>query len=179
MKKHKCIDCDNLVNYGYTRCKSCAMKHNWKTGIYSGRKIMGINNPNHKEGYFCTDNYCKCGNKISSITAAYGSKKCHSCANTGDLNGSYIDGRSKKWKVVRNQCFERDHYTCNLCNIIGTYLQAHHIIHRKKCKDIYDINNLITLCKDCHGKMTRIEFSDKYLFYKQKFINYIKNEKYS
>lgn len=179
IKYNKCINCGNQINYGYTRCKSCAMKYNWKSGKYSERKNKGINNPNYKTGYFCTENYCKCGKKISSATIAYGNKRCHSCSNKGNLNGSYIDGRNQKWKIVRNQCFERDHYTCSLCNTAGAYLQAHHIIHRKNCRDIYDINNLITLCKKCHGEMTRIEFSSEYLFYKQKFINYIENEKHS
>jgi len=176
MKKHKCINCNNLINYGYTRCKSCAMKYNWKIGVYSKRKIIGKNNPNYKNGYFCTDNYCKCGKKISSATAAYGQKRCAICSHKANLNGSYIDGRSLKWKKVRKQCFERDKYSCILCKIKGTYLQAHHIIHRKLCKNKFDLNNLITLCKNCHARMTRIEFINEYKSYKNLFLNYIKNE---
>lgn len=176
MKKHKCLDCNNLVNYGYKRCKSCAMKYNWKIGEYSERKIMGINNPNYKHGYFCIDNYCKCGKKISSATVAYGQKRCSICSHKENLNGSYIDGRTKKWKQVSKRCLKRDNYTCILCKAIGLYLQAHHIIHRKNCINIYDINNLITLCRNCHARTTRIEFSNEYLFYKKIFLHYIENE---
>jgi hypothetical protein len=79
----------------------------------------------------------------------------------------------KNW---RKEIFERDKYTCQDCSKKGCYLEAHHIKEFSKLlkeNDIrsfpeaqkliilWDINNGITLCKDCHD--------NKYLLYgKQK-----------
>ena len=73
-----------------------------------------------------------------------------SCAN-------YID-----W---RNDIFERDNYSCKICHEIGGKLNAHHIKSFKSfieeynlkdledallCDKLWDTNNGITLCKECH-----------------------------
>lgn len=54
---------------------------------------------------------------------------------------------------LSKSCYERDNYTCQLCNIKGVHLNAHH----KDGFDIYpdkrlELSNLITLCKTCHDK---------------------------
>ncbi len=53
-----------------------------------------------------------------------------------------------KW---RRLVFKRDNYTCKLCNKNKTFLNAHHLDNyasnkEKRC----DLNNGITLCKECH-----------------------------
>ena len=77
-------------------------------------------------------------------------KSIRSCKN-------YID-----W---RKSVFERDNYTCKICNNKGYTLNAHHIKSFEfiikdnnindltdaiKCDELWNINNGITLCKECH-----------------------------
>jgi len=53
---------------------------------------------------------------------------------------------------LRKKCLERDNFTCQKCLLqdnSGDLLEAHHIIPLiLDGKD--ELNNLITLCKDCH-----------------------------
>lgn len=63
--------------------------------------------------------------------------------------------------------FERDNYTCQKCKIRGGYLEAHHIKlfslilkeyniktieDARKCEALWDVNNGITYCEDCHDE---------------------------
>lgn len=61
---------------------------------------------------------------------------------------NYIDGY-KEW---RTSVYKRDNYTCQICGS-NNNLNAHHIDGYKWCiEKRLDINNGITLCKDCHTK---------------------------
>jgi hypothetical protein len=66
----------------------------------------------------------------------------------------------------RSNIFKRDDWTCKTCNVRGRKeLHAHHIksfvsiirqnkiktvSHARKCKELWDEKNGITLCMDCH-----------------------------
>lgn len=76
------------------------------------------------------------------------------------------NGEIRKW---RNKVYERDNYTCQICKVVGTKLNAHHInswdIHEE---ERFDISNGVTLCENCHtnfhiiygyGKNTKAEFN--------------------
>ena len=53
----------------------------------------------------------------------------------------------------RTFVFQRDKYTCQECKQVGGRLEAHHIKAFKKYPDLrLDINNGLTLCKECHKK---------------------------
>lgn len=71
-----------------------------------------------------------------------------------------------QYKIWRAKIFERDNWTCQTCRKRGCYLEAHHnkrlsiIIDEYKlktsmdcinCKELWNINNGVTLCKDCHN----------------------------
>ncbi len=79
----------------------------------------------------------------------------------------------KEYKNWRTSVFKRDDYTCQKCDERGLYLEAHHIIPFKfiteeyelsfnditnkflilnasKYEKLWDINNGITYCKECH-----------------------------
>ena len=66
---------------------------------------------------------------------------------------------NRKYKKWRMTVFMRDNFTCQFCGIrchIGLgkciYLEAHHIKSWNQYPELrFDINNGITLCKDCHN----------------------------
>lgn len=96
----------------------------------------------------------------------------------GENNNNWKGGITKlahkirKWvqyKLWRDSIFKRDDWTCHHCKKRGNgTLHAHHhkitfskIIENNKivtlddahnCKELWDINNGITLCIDCHRK---------------------------
>lgn len=60
---------------------------------------------------------------------------------------------SKEWKEMREIVFKRDGWSCQECKLVGGVLHPHHI----KPKSIYPelvfvLENVVTLCKDCHKK---------------------------
>jgi len=70
----------------------------------------------------------------------------------------------KQW---RSNVFQRDNWTCQTCNTRGCYLEAHHIkklssiikedeinnTEQAICNEkLWDINNGVTLCLECHNK---------------------------
>ena len=63
----------------------------------------------------------------------------------------------------RKAVFERDDYTCQMCgkrsgNGINVILHPHHIKRFADYPELrFDVNNGITLCKECHSKVTRHE----------------------
>ena len=67
---------------------------------------------------------------------------------------------SKEWEVVRKTALMRDNYLCTKCGRPAE--EVHHIIHLSP-ENIGDTNitlnldNLISLCKDCHFEQHRGE----------------------
>jgi 5-methylcytosine-specific restriction endonuclease McrA len=56
-----------------------------------------------------------------------------------------------EYKLWRHNIFERDDYTCQMCNVKGKAIHADHIIPWSVSKELrYDINNGRTLCIECH-----------------------------
>ena len=63
--------------------------------------------------------------------------------------------KSFKYKQWRNFIFKRDGYTCKKCHAKGGELNAHHItnfasIYEGADEILYDTDNGITFCADCH-----------------------------
>lgn len=80
---------------------------------------------------------------------------------TGERNPNYRHGNYKRrtkdhliseFSSFKTACFERDNYTCKICNKRGGLtLNAHHKIPYWVCQDSYfDLDNLMTCCKSCH-----------------------------
>ena len=59
----------------------------------------------------------------------------------------------REWRLM---VFGRDNFICQYCGKRGIYLEAH---HKRSWKDYpelrFDIDNGITLCKDCHRNLHR------------------------
>lgn len=58
--------------------------------------------------------------------------------------------------IIRQMCFEEDNWECQICGKSGknTSLHCHHILGYAKHPQLgNDIDNVITLCKECHKKV--------------------------
>lgn len=124
----KCIDCGKeLSSRYYTRCKSCARK--------------GPLNPYHQK-VIKEHGELKRFDKIKRV-----------------VRNSY------KYRQGRSDVYTRDNFICQNCFQKGR-LEAHHIvslahiIRQEKietivgafnCERLFDINNGITLCQECHS----------------------------
>src|SRR5579862_7129477 len=98
---------------------------------------------------------------------------------TGELHPCWRGGRTLlrnrilrflEYSAWRKAVYERDNYTCQDCGVRGGDLNAHHkkpaadIIKEnnlittddaKQCKELWDVNNGLTLCHVCHCKTER------------------------
>lgn len=108
----------------------------------------------------------------------FSSESCKkiSISKLGSANPSWKGGVTPVMKRVRQSpayrnwrkaVFERDDYTCQICDERGGDLEAHHIEPVRNHKNdllVYDIDNGITLCKDCHNKTKgrEIEFIEQF-----------------
>lgn len=58
---------------------------------------------------------------------------------------------SPEYKQWRMKVYGRDDFTCQSCKKVGGDLEAHHIKSFAKYPELrFDINNGVTLCKECH-----------------------------
>ena len=70
----------------------------------------------------------------------------------------------RKWRTA---VFERDNYTCQRCGKSDNTLEAHHIKEQSQFPElIYDVDNGLTLCHECH------KLTDNYGNKAKRFISY-------
>jgi len=134
-----------------------------------GDRFKKENNPNY-------------GNHL----AIAGKKNCHWIEDRSKLKAKLHDAIrcSFEYKLWRKRIFERDNYKCKICDT-GGYLEVHHIIPLRniimenniqdyddavQCKDLWNINNGITLCRPCHDKTKGHETEYEQVF--KEAINY-------
>jgi hypothetical protein len=80
------------------------------------------------------------------------------------------------WADWRRSVYRRDGYTCVLCRVVrrkGLKIEPHHILRKVDRPDlIFDTNNGVTLCHDCHmNKVTGFE-----QLYVAQFQAYVRNK---
>ena len=70
----------------------------------------------------------------------------------------YLDDRRQRVlfrQIMQRQVFERDEYTCQMCNVRGIDLQVDHIQPwAEYVEGRFSIDNCRTLCARCHYKLT-------------------------
>lgn len=146
-----------------------------------------INNKNKKQKIYGKILECDyCGNKIFRTNADINTHnfccfECYNKFNVGENNCSWKGGITSLYMKYRNSngcqnwrkmCMTRDNFTCQLCGKYGGDLNVHHIksvkdifeenvvqdmIDINNCEELWDINNGITVCRDCHHKLHRGE----------------------
>ena len=77
---------------------------------------------------------------------------------------------NRKYYKWRSDVFQRDNFTCVICGKVGGNLNAHHIKSFSsimqyyeitniedalKCKKLWNVNNGVTLCEECHRSIHR------------------------
>ena len=71
---------------------------------------------------------------------------------------------STMWQYIRMKALKRDGFTCVYCGARAT--EVHHIIELNE-RNVHDpntslnLNNLQSLCHDCHTKVTMVEHGKK------------------
>ena len=85
---------------------------------------------------------------------------CPKCVGTIKWKGGISYYRGKDWKKQRLKVLKLDNYTCQNC-LSKQKLTIHHIIPYRETYD-NSPQNLVTLCRSCHGK-TELEY-EKPLF---------------
>ena len=58
-----------------------------------------------------------------------------------------------RWQQMRLRVYERDNFTCRMCNASTKTLNAHHVHYHPFAEGPwdYDSDTIITLCSDCHS----------------------------
>ena len=152
--------------YRRKTAKFCSVKC---MGNYNKKSYKGNNSVRWKEKSHIKLNCLQCGHEYNELIQRKGrSKFCsRECLNkwmsenlTKEKRYNWKGGTKRRnegyynlqYKLWRESVFKRDDYTCQWCGKRGCYLEAH---HKKLWTDYpelrFDIDNGITLCKDCHN----------------------------
>ena len=110
-------------------------------------------------GCFCS--HCGLENRSKENHYRYNPKLSYEERQRRDM----FNGQLKKW---RNEVYERDDYTCDICRTHGGRLNAHHLDSWDSFKSSrFSVDNGVTLCVDCHtgfhktygyGNNTKIQY---------------------
>lgn len=101
------------------------------------------------------------------------------CWHSSCKIGNYYQQRrnSEEYKKWRLDIYRRDYWTCQRCGIKGRFIVAHHILPVFEYPHlIFDIDNGLTLCKNCH-KLSHLKvkkgkyYNNVLLINKRKTIN--------
>lgn len=176
--KRECVDCGvKLKSYNAKRCRSCARLYIAQTKEPAVKKIGYIS---IVCDYCGRGHQQKRVNYNPKAKHHYCSKKCEGLHRRmimphGEAHWLYKNGLSPlynkirliaQYKEWRSLVFKRDNYTCVECGGRNN-IHAHHIktvreileenniktiFEAKHCKELWDIDNGMTLCRQCHLK---------------------------
>jgi len=135
---------------------------------------------NHMYGKHLSEEHKKKMSKTFKENISPERKKQMSEVERGEKNHAWKGGITSFAKLIRRsfQCrqwvsdvYTRDDFTCQECGQIGGKLNVHHyksfssILKKYKiitleealeCVELFNINNGITLCKECHRKLHKL-----------------------
>lgn len=146
-------ECKKSITYVTFTCDNCGKETKQKYNNY---------NPNGKH-HFC-NKQCEGEWRSNNFTK----EKCYNWKG-GVTDLRYAIRNSRNYRLWRKECFEREDYTCEICNNRGGYLEVHHIKpfalileenkiqsleEAKTCNELWDTENGQVLCKECHKLIT-------------------------
>jgi 5-methylcytosine-specific restriction endonuclease McrA len=174
--ERKCEICGKVekVRYSLAYKSPNYCNHCIKTKI-----LVGENSSNYKDS--SRSKCIVCGKEISKYKNYKYCKSCFGKIHSGSNHYRWKKDRSEiirrngsmsKWS---NKVKERDKFTCQICGLIdennkNKSLVSHHIMSFDENKELmYDLDNGICLCKNCHkefhklygyGKNNKIQFNE-------------------
>ena len=89
---------------------------------------------------------------IKLLVLETGSFDTHKLKNPNVSGWGYQKGTNYGFANARAHALDRDNYTCQHCGARHTRLEVHHIVFRSQGGSD-DLDNLITLCEDCHHNL--------------------------
>lgn len=91
----------------------------------------------------------------------------HKLKNPNIRGAEYQHGDAEGYYNVKAAVLSRDNHTCQICKCKDTQLEVHHIIFKSQCGS-NRMENLITLCKNCHEKIHKneLKINKKVRFFK-------------
>ena len=89
---------------------------------------------------------------VKDIVLEVGQFDTHKLKNPNVRGWGYQKGVNYGFASSREHALCRDKYTCQVCKAKNTKLEVHHIKYRSR-GGTDDLDNLITLCADCHKKV--------------------------
>lgn len=169
-------ECGNYSKISYYdflqghRCKNCGgnKKHTYAEVIeFFNKNNCILLSKEYKNCKDLLDYKCSCGNQskisLSNFLRGVRCNKCYRENNKGENHHKWnpnlteeerrIKRNYEEYIIWRNTVFKRDNYICQVClDDKGHNLNAHHLNGYNWCKEgRLDINNGITLCKNCHN----------------------------
>jgi exonuclease VII large subunit len=147
---HDYTEC-SYDGYLIVKCKYCGKKFTPKVKNVKWRSLALNTHGTDTQAI-----YCSSGCKIAC--PVFGRQK--------NYKGQKIEGSSREVQPeLRQMCLERDNYTCQKCGAKGKTIQLH--CHHIKAVaedpiESADVDNTITLCKDCHKLVHKIPGCHRY-----------------
>lgn len=94
---------------------------------------------------FCA---CGCGQALFGRKAKWASESCRTNAY---IQFAVLKGDNR---IIREEIYKRDEGFCHNCGVFDENWQADHIVPVYKGGGACSLNNLQTLCLDCHKEKT-------------------------
>lgn len=140
---------------GQTLCRSCSISKVW-----TGRPVSAERREQIRKALLgrhpSEETRAKLRGRTQSAEAREKNRIANSGANNARWKGGLTNARnvlegSAEYKTWRKAVFEKDNYTCHLCQTRGGYLHAHHVLGFSKHPELrLTVSNGLTLCKPCH-----------------------------
>jgi len=169
-KHKKCELCNN--EYYVKKC-NLKRSHYCSKDCLTKAKRMGMSN---RPATYKKCKLCDVSFKVPKLKVKFCSQACYFKWFQGENTSNWQGGKSseydklknkKEWAEWRKSVFERDNYTCRICTFRSgdgerRDLHPHHIYSATKyINHIFNIDNGLTACVKCHGRIHSRNFKNR------------------